>query len=150
MRRIARWCQVTLLALAIPAVWAGCGGPSTSGPAGPQASHGGSLLPIARGNGFVEMVFEPGDPKAKGRVKGKVAAYFLNRDGSGPPDPAPTDVIFTDESGKSYPLTSKGQGDAGGLRFESGPLSLPTGIEPAGKLEAKLGGESLSIDTRPR
>jgi hypothetical protein len=105
---------------------------------------------VADGAGFVEVVFSPSDPKATGKPRGKVVAYFLNREGSGAPDPAPTDVAFTDEAGKSYPLSPKSGDGSGGARFESDLLSLPSGIEPSGMLVAKFGGETVKVDTRPR
>lgn len=136
------------LGLCVSLVLIGCGGVDTS-KGGPQPSHGGVLLPVGDGAGLVEMVFQPENTKARGKVKGKVAAYFLASDGSGPLDPAPTEVSFTDESGKTYPLSAKA-GESSTAGFESEPLTLSTGIDPAGRLELKLGGEAITVENRSR
>ena len=143
--RLVRWSPAFVLAAGL----AGCGGSST-GSSGVTATHGGTLLELPGRAGFVELVVEPTDPKAKGpRAKGKVVAYFVNRDGSAPPTPVPSDVSFTDETGKSYPLAPQPGAAAGAARFESGPVALPPG-EAEGKLDAKLGGDTIHLVNRPR
>ena len=127
----------------------GCGNLVGGGGSGPVASHGGTLLELPSRAGFVELMVEKADANAKGRrVLGKVVAYFTNKEGNAALEPVPTDVVFVDEGGKAHPMTVK-TGESSAARFESEPISLALG-EPTGKIEAKVGGESVSLQNRPR
>lgn len=144
--RLERW-SPAVVAFALSA---GCGGPSAVAP-GVQPSHGGTLLELPDQGGFVEIAVAPSDPKARGKdAKGKVVAYFVNRDGSASLAPAPADVSFSDERGKTYPLAPKAGGPSAATEFESGSTPFAVGVEPTGKLDAKLGGKAVSLPVRPR
>jgi hypothetical protein len=126
----------------------GCGGPFVATGSGPRPAHGGSFLELPGKAGYVELIVEPAGAQAKGRAKGKIVAYFTGPDGAGAPGQAPGDVTFSDETGKKYAL--KSAGDASASKFESDPVTLAVGGEPTGTLEAKLGGEPVSLVNRPR
>ncbi len=137
---------LTVAAILLGGTLAGCG-PQELKSAGPEPRHGGTLQELPDGAGYVELVVEPADPAIKGaRAKGRVLAVFVNPDGSAPPSPAPTDVTFTDEKGKSHSLSPA---EAAGT-FASEPVALPIGADPTGTLAAKLGGKDVSIINRPR
>ena len=126
-------------ALAVPI---GCGGPASTIDATGGASHGGTLEQLPNDAGYVEVVVEA----AEGG-KGKIVAYFTEDAGAAPLDPAPTSVSFTDEGGKSYPMTASADEAA---RFESEPVSMPIGDQPTGRLSANIGGEAVELVNRPR
>jgi len=128
---------------------AGCGGSGPSDARGVPASHGGTVMPLPGGSGYVEILVAAGSPNDAGpKSRGRVVAYFLNTDGSGPPSPPPADVTFTDEAGKSYPLTPKAGGDA--ARFETGPGAFPVGRDLSGELKATIGGQAVSTPVATR
>ncbi len=136
--------RLAVLTLSLAAL-GGCGSPIGGSASGPAPSHGGRLLDLPDQSGFVELMVEGEAPKAKGqRVQGKVVAYFTGKGGDAALEPAPTDVVFIDEGGKRHPLSATTAG-----RFESTSLSLAPG-EPTGTLEAKVGGQSISLANRPR
>lgn len=128
---------------------AGCGGSGPPATRGVPASHGGTLLPLPDGSGFVEVVVEPDNPKGGGpKAKGRLVMFFLNRDGSGPPTPAPAGVTFTDDAGKTYPLSPKAAADS--ARFESAAATFPVGRDLSGELKATTGGRAVSIPVAVR
>ena len=97
----------------------------------------------------MELIVEPAGAQAKGRAKGKIVAYFTGPDGTGAPGQAPGDVTFTDEAGKKHALKASGDGSSAS-KFESDPVTLAVGGEPTGTLEAKVGGQAVSLVNRPR
>jgi hypothetical protein len=133
---------VVLLAL----FWVpGCG--SGTPPAGPNvaATHGGNLLTLPGGKGFVEFVVEGPATKAEKNPKSQVIVYFLKADGSGPLDTTPSDVSFTPEGGSSISLKPAPDASKTG-RFESDPgQSLAAGREVSGELSASVAGESVKV-----
>ena len=58
-------------------------------------------------------------------------------------------MTFTDESGKKNALKAGGDGSSAS-KFESDPVTLAVGGEPTGTLEAKVGGQAVSLVNRPR
>jgi hypothetical protein len=127
----------------------GCGGPIVATGSGPRPAHGGSFLELPGEAGYVELIVEPAGAQARGRAKGKIVAYFTGPDGTGSPSQAPSDVAFTDETGKKSTLKSAGD-TSSPSRFESDPVTLAVGGEPTGTLEAKVGGQAVSLVNRPR
>jgi hypothetical protein len=131
---------VSLAALGPP----GCGGAGHDQRAavGVVASHGGTLLTLPGGKGFVELVVEPATPKSA-KTPGALAAYFLKADGTGPIDPTPTGVTFTPERGKPVKLAAKGD------HFVSEPGPYTPGRELSGELTADIGGPvQVPVQTR--
>ena len=146
MRRvIARTGLLIGLALA---GW-GCGPSNTSTlPATVTATHNGTVLPLPEGQGYVELLVESDKPNATGKgVKGRVVAYFLNKDGNGPVSPAPTDVTYLFDGGKSYTMTPLA-GSVGGFQTEAGPF--PPGRELSGELSATLDGKPVKVTVATR
>jgi hypothetical protein len=86
----------------------GCGGgaPSTSNPGTPPP-HGGNLIALPGGKGYVEVV-KKGDASAKGPITGEVSFYLL-KDPSTPYSPAPTTGTLTFGTKK---VALQAQGDA--------------------------------------
>ena len=106
--------------------------------AGITASHGGTMFALPGGKGFVEFVIGELRPATRAR-SGVVAAYFLQPDGSGPLDPAPTDVSCTHERGKPIKLFPK----AGHFASEPGPYA--PGRDWSGELTGSIRGETFSL-----
>ena len=127
----------------------GCGGSLVATGSGPRPAHGGTLLELPDKSGFVELIVEPAGAQAKGRAKGKIVAYFTGPDGTRSPGQAPGDVTFTDESSKKHALKASSDGSSAS-KFESEPVTLAVGGEPTGTLEAKVGGQAVSLVNRPR
>ena len=129
----------------------GCGG--SAPPVAPIApsSHRGQVEPIPGRPASVEVVVEPDQARAAGRkASGKVVAYFSNADGSGPADPAPKGVAFTDPSGKVYLMTPHPEGAARAVRFDSEAGPFPPGREVSGVLTATISGERVEVMIRGR
>ena len=124
----------------------GCG--TASPPAGPNvaATHGGNLLTLPGGKGFVEFAVEgPAAAKAARNPKSQVVAYFLKADGSGSLETTPSDVSFTPEGGSSIALKPGRDASKTG-RYESDPgQSLAPGREVSGELSASIGGETVKV-----
>jgi len=125
---------------------AGCGDarPVSPIPAGVTAEHGGNIIPLPDGSGFVE-VSVASDGKGKGaNARGRVVASFRNKDGSGPPETAPTAVSFA-QGGKTYPLASKPDSTTKGARFETeiGPFLATQDLN--GELSATLGSGAVKF-----
>ncbi len=137
--RSRRFTVVPTLAFALAA--AACHATSPLDPvheAGITASHGGTMLALPGGKGFVEFVVEELRPATRAR-SGVVAAYFLQPDGSGPLDPAPTDVSCTHERGKPIKLFPK----AGHFASEPGPYAPGRGW--SGELTGSIRGKTFSL-----
>ena len=128
----------------------GCGsGTNNAGtPSNVVAVHSGTILPMPDGRGFVEILIRSQSdntkPTGKG-ASGRVIAYFLNKDGSGPSDPAPTDVTYSPADGKPYKMTpiAESAPKSAGFQTEVGPFS--PGRELSGELSASLGGEAVKL-----
>jgi hypothetical protein len=138
--------------LLLPVLWVpGCG--SSTPTAGPNiaAAHGGNVLALPGGKGYVEFLVEAVGGAAKSKnQKSQAVAYFLKVDGSGPLDPAPSDVTFTPEGGSAVTLKPDGSGSKAG-RFASEPgLTLLAGREVAGELSASVGGEVVKVTVLAR
>jgi hypothetical protein len=146
--RVIRLVWLLSLTLVVIAAGSGCGS-STGGGSGPLASHGGTLLELPNHSGFLELMAEKTDAKSKGRpVMGKVVAFFTNQAGNAALNPSPTDVVFIDEDGKRYPMSTRSD-DSSAARFESQPILIADG-EPTGTIEAKVGNEAVRLVNRPR
>jgi hypothetical protein len=113
-------------------------------PPGVTPSHGGLLLPLPNQKGFVEILVES-DKTSKSQ--GHIVAYFVNGDGSAATDPAPTNVSFKSDDGKTVPLAAESKPDASskGAKFASAPGTYLPGRALAGSLTASLGGESVDL-----
>jgi hypothetical protein len=134
-----------LMSLSAGLTLSGCGGAPNDprAAAAVVATHGGELVTLPDGKGFVELVVEAAGP-AKSRKGGEVAAYFLKPDGFGPIEPAPTDVIFT--TGGGPPITLAPQGD----HFVSEPGPYTPGRGLSGELSATVGGGTVKVLVRSR
>lgn len=130
----------------------GCGGgPSNLDTAGPRPSHGGNMMELPGSAGLVELAFERSDAGTKGaKAKGKIVAYFTGKGGTGNPATEPSDVVFTDDTGKTYPLAPKAGGAGDGSRFESAEASIPAASELTGQISGKIGPQSFTLVNRPR
>jgi hypothetical protein len=135
----------TTLLLTLPVLWLqGCGSSTpTTGP-NVAAVHGGNLLTLPGGKGYVEFLVEPGEGTAKTK-KSKAVAYFLKVDSSGPLDPAPSDVTFTPEGGSSVTLKSDGGVLKSGRYASDAGLALAAGRDVTGELSANVGGDVVRV-----
>ena len=129
---------------------AGCGGStSTPIPASVTASHGGLLLALPKQKGFVEIVVEP---EKTSKSQGRLVAYFVSSDGSTVLEPAPTDVSFKSDDGKTTALVADAKPDPSSkaARYASVPGAFAPGRALAGDLSANLGGEVASVTVLTR
>ncbi len=130
---------------------AGCGNtlpepppPTTAPPkVGP---HGGMAYPLLDGQAYAEIVNEPPVEERGPRVSTSLVVYFLGTDAKESATPAPTDVKFVVNPGKSDSRTvalkaePKSDDPAGGARFVSdrGPYRVE---DLRGELNASIGGK---------
>jgi hypothetical protein len=123
--------------LVLSGLLAGCaGGPLTSGE-GSAPPHGGSVLKLPGGKGFVEVVKKVA-ASSKAAASGEISFYVL-KDMNTPYTPAPSSGTLT--VGKKK-VTLKPEGEA--LVTPGGP-SLFNGQDPDGVLSFELDGQSVSI-----
>jgi hypothetical protein len=116
----------------------GCGGvPSTSNP-GPPPPHGGTIISLPNGKGFVEVVKKSGTSRAVPTTS-EVAFYFF-KDTSTPYSPAPTVGTLTVNKNKKVVL--KTEGDA--LVTPPGP-PLFENADVDGALSVDLAGGPVTI-----
>jgi hypothetical protein len=106
--------------------------------------HGGTVLTLPGGKGLVEFQLESGEDTGKSS-KSKAVAYFLKADGSGPLDPAPSEVTFTPEGGKSVALKSDGGILKSGRYASDAVLPMAAGRDVAGELSVSLGGDVVKV-----
>jgi hypothetical protein len=139
MSRILR----TLLVVSSAGILSGCGAGIQSQSA-PEPAHGGNMIALPSGRGFVELLTASESTAAvrKGApVKSRIVAYFYNSDGTTELSPAPTDVkvkIGTAEKGTLVSLAPEAK--AGG-KYASEPGDFPDGFQ--GRLEANVNGEAV-------
>ena len=131
----------------------GCGGGHNHAgtPSKVVAVHSGTILPIPDDRGFVEVLIQSENAKPTGKgASGRVVAYFLNKDGSGPSDPAPTDVSYSPADGKPYKMTpiADSASKSAGFQTEVGPFN--PGRELNGELSASLGGQTVKLPITTR
>jgi hypothetical protein len=123
----------------------------------PTAPHHGTMIALADGKGFVELLNEPEVSDRRNPEPTSIVAYFLQVDGKTPLDPAPADVAFAIDTsvgktgrgkqapGDRIPLTAqpKSEDPLGAGRFASkpGPYNLDS---TRGILTAKIGGQEVS------
>lgn len=132
MPRLLRAIRPVLLA-----ALAGCGGaPSTSNP-GLSPPHGGNLIQLPDGKGFVEVVSKPG-AAGKGPLTSEASFYFLKDSGT-PFAPAPASGTLTVNK---KTVTLKSEGEA--LVTPTGPALFPKG-DVDGVLTVELDGRAQSI-----
>jgi hypothetical protein len=134
MPRIARAGCALLLGMLI-----GCGGgpPSTANPGTPPP-HGGNLVTLLGGKGFVEVV-QKKPTSADTPMTGEVTFYFLKGDGSTPISPAPGSGTLTVGTNK---IALKPEGD--GLATPNGPPLFPKGGLD-GVLSVDLDGKPVNV-----
>ncbi len=118
------------------AVVMGCGGGVSTSDSGPPPAHGGNLLMLPGGKGYVEIVQKKGT--AGKSMSGEVSFYFL-KDGATPLSGAPTAGTLT--VGKKA-VELKSSGDA--LITPDGPPLFPKGGVD-GTLTVQLDGKSTVI-----
>lgn len=134
-------------------VASGCGGGQNNAgtPSKVVAVHSGTILPIPEDRGFVEVLVQSENAKPTGKgAGGRVVAYFLNKDGSGPSAPAPTDVSYSPADGKPYKMTpmADSASKSAGFQTEIGPFN--PGRELNGELSASLGGQTVKLPITTR
>ena len=134
MAKVARAGCSLLLVFAI-----GCGGgpPSTSD-SGTPPPHGGNLVRVPGGKGFVEVV-QTKAGSAKAPMTGEVTFYLLKEDGTTPMSPAPSAGTLT-VGKKKIKLEVSGDG----LASPNGPPIFPKGGLD-GELSVDLDGKPVSI-----
>jgi hypothetical protein len=137
MTRTFRACRL-LYPLVLLSAGMGCSGSSPMDSVSAPPPHGGSLLPLPGGKGYVEIVKKDAGSNSQD-LTGEVAFYFL-KDGTAPMSPAPTSGTLT--VGKKV-VTLKSDGD--GLVTPIGPRILPKGSTLDGVLSFELGGKTLSV-----
>ncbi len=125
------------LVLCVSMLISGCGGPPSTTNAGPAPAHGGRLVLLAGGRGYVEVVHQPA-ASAKGAISKEALFYFLTPDAS-PRAPAPTagTLVLGKKSVRLEP-----SGDA--LATPDGPPLFPKG-DLDGLLNVELDGKPVSI-----
>ncbi len=120
---------------------AGCGGNngalSTSNP-GKPTPHGGSVVSLPGGKGYVEIVKKADVPK-EGNVIGELQFFFLKDDFS-TEEKAPTSGSLKVTKGQNITLLVK----EGGLSTPSGP-ALFAGKDPDGTLTAEIDGKTVIV-----
>lgn len=137
--------KCAMMAVALISWLVGCGGSTTPPvPASVTASHGGLLLALPKQKGFVEIVVEP---EKTSKSQARLVAYFVSADGSTALEPAPTDVSFKSDDGKTTSLVADAKPDPSSkaARFASAPGAFAPGRALAGNLTATIGGEALTI-----
>jgi hypothetical protein len=123
----------------------------------PSAPHHGTMIPLAEGKGFVELVNEPEVSDRRHPEPTSIVAYFLQADGKTPLDPAPADVAFAIEtggakggrgkqaSGDRIPLTAQPRSEdlqgAGRFASKPGPFNLES---TRGTLTARIGSQEIT------
>jgi hypothetical protein len=134
MVKIARTCGVLLFAFSI-----GCGGglPSTSD-SGTPPPHGGNLIRLPGGDGFVEVVQKKA-ASPRDQMTAEVRFYFLKKDGATLVVPPPSTGTFT--LGKKT-INLKTEGD--GLVTPNGPPLFPKG-DLDGVVNVELDGKATSV-----
>ena len=132
MTRIARAGCFALIGML-----AGCGGGSPTANPGTPPPHGGNLIAIPSGKGYVEVVQKVG-ASGKGPITAEVSFYFL-KDPSTPYSPAPTAGTLTIGNKK---VALKAQGDA--LVTPDGPALFPKGGVD-GVVSVELDGKPTNI-----
>jgi hypothetical protein len=152
MRR--RWLALCLLSVSLAS---GCGAgsavPPLDAPPGP-GPHGGRMIRLPDGHGFVEYQIEP-HPKAKAGAKSAAGAavivvYFLGPDGQTALNPPPAEVRLAwktpERTTVTVPLALQADSNApaGASRFVSEPG--PYGTEPLrGRLTATWEGRTFAV-----
>jgi hypothetical protein len=109
----------------------GCGGPGGApklDESGPAPPHGGEMIRMPGGKGFVEVV-----------TKGGSTAFYFLKDAETPLSPAPKTAVLTVGSKK---VTLKSQGEA--LAVPDGPSPFPKGVVD-GILSVELDGKSVNV-----
>ena len=116
----------------------GCESENPTSNPGTPPPHGGNLVNLAGGKGFVEIVHKPTTDK-KANVSEEVSFYFLKTMET-PYSPAPTSGTFDVKKKKKVTLLAQG----GALVTPPGPALCP-GREVDGELTVELNGESIRI-----
>jgi hypothetical protein len=146
--------SATVAILLLAGTLTGCSaGRSGAAARGGVLAHGGTVLLFPDQSGSCEILVEPANPTdtASGpTVTGKVVVYFINRAGTGPLEPVPSDVKFTDASGRSFPLSAKQGTGATDARFESAPGTFAATRELRGELSASVGTTRVTVPVRSR
>lgn len=132
MIRMARIGTLVLMSL-----FTGCGGGSLTSNAGTPAPHGGSIINLPGGKGYVEVV-KKDVGASKASVTSEVAFYFL-KDMSTPYSPAPSSGTLT--IGKKK-VTLSAEGEA--MVTPNGPPLFPKG-DPDGTLSVELDGKTVNV-----
>jgi hypothetical protein len=126
--------RVSILIMSI--LFAGCGSPLLSTPGLPPP-HGGNVINLPGGKGFVEVVKKDiGTSKAS--VAGEVYFYFL-KDINTPLSPAPSSGSLT-VGKRKVPLNVESEG----LVTPTGPPLFPKG-DPDGTLTVELDGRTVNV-----
>jgi hypothetical protein len=120
--RVVAPCVLALL------IGCGSGGSPRLDESGPGTPHGGELIPMPGGKGFVEIV-----------AKGKGASFYFLKDASTPFSPAPTAGVLNVGSKK---ITLKSEGE--GLAVPDGTAAFVKGTAD-GILSVELDGKPVNI-----
>jgi hypothetical protein len=146
--------------IGMAALAAGCDSAAQPNAVNPvSAPHRGTMIRLAEGRGFVELVNEPEVSDRRNPEPTSIVAYFLQIDGKSPLEPVPADVDFAiqsggtkggrtkQDSGGRISLTAQPKTDdpLSATRFASkpGPYALE-GIR--GTLTARIGGQVVSTN----
>jgi hypothetical protein len=123
--------------LVLVSVICGCGGGVPSTPnSGPPPPHGGNLVALPGGKGYVEVVKK--DASGKAAVTAELSFYFM-KDASTPISPAPSSGTLT-VGDKKFQLKAEGDG----LVTPTGPPIFPKGGVD-GTLSALVDGKTLNV-----
>src|SRR5947207_4391808 len=117
-------------------IFAGCGGGSLTSNPGTPPPHGGDLIILPGGRGYVEVV-KKASASGKGPVTGEAAFYFL-KDMATPFAPPPRSGTLT-VGRKTVTLTADGDG----LVTPNGPPLFEG--DPDGTLSVELDGKPVNI-----
>jgi hypothetical protein len=127
----------------------GCAPSPSSQSNGPAASHGGTLISLPGGKGFVEIMTEESGGLGGGARQQRatqIVAYFYQNDGSTEMSPPPTDVTVKVGTADNSPVVSLSPSAKAGepkksAKFASQPGPFREGFQ--GQLSAKINGEPV-------
>jgi hypothetical protein len=122
---------------------AGCGGSPKELPVA-KSAHGGNLVSLPGGRGYVEILVEAaGDGGRKAQVKSQIVAYFFQPDATSELTPAPTDVKVKLGTGEKSAVVSLSPEPKAAGKYASEPGTYPDGFN--GQLNAKVNGEDIQV-----
>jgi hypothetical protein len=147
-----------ILSLSFLVFLAGCGRGETPAPRITIAApHGGFLVDLPDGKGYVELISEVvGSKPGKKSDQSVIAVYFISPDGKSAISPAPSDVSFklsingAENSVSLQPLPKDKADPIDAGRFASAPGNYSARSEVQGELTATLDGAAVALPIQSR